>query len=95
MKYRIGQKLTLTEDLEVKKFFEEDNEIIKAGTKMFVTVSKECPKVIYENEDIQLLPKDTEIEGFSAKGITDWIYDFISKHLPLDDALEDYDIEVK
>jgi hypothetical protein len=95
MKYGIGQKLTLTEDLGVKKFFKEEKEIIKAGTKMFVTASKECPRAIYKNEDVQLLQKDTKIEGYSAKGIAEWIYEYISKNLPLDDALEDYDIEIE
>jgi hypothetical protein len=94
MKHSIGQKLILKEDLETEGFLGK-KEIRKKVQRYFVTADKEAPRVIHENGDIQLLPKDTKIDGFSAKGIADWIYSYLSKNLPLNDALADYDIEVK
>ena len=32
------------------------------------------------------------MEGYSVEGIADWVYMWISKNLPLDDFLDEYEI---
>ena len=59
---------------------------------MIVTSSKSWPSVIYENTDIQPLPEGAEIEGYSTVGISEWLYSWLRRSIPLKDMLEDYEV---
>lgn len=92
MKYNIGQILTLKEDLETEGCF-GTKKIRKVGTKLFVKADKDLPQVTYLNGDIQCLPKDAEIDGYSVNGIAEWLYLWLRNRYELDDFLDDYEIE--
>ena len=93
MKYNIGQILKLERDIETESAL-GNKKIRKAGTKMWVTARK-TPAVIYLNGDIQFFSKDegVEVEGYSTKGIAEFLYIWLNYHLGLEEALSDYDIE--
>lgn len=90
--YGIGQELETTKDIEMKKLLSEKTVAIKKGTKVFVGADG---YLHYLDGGIQKLPSDIGAEGYSVTGIAEWIYMWISSRLPLDEFLDDYDIEVK
>jgi len=93
MKYGIGQILTLTKDIETTTLITETKKTVKKGTEFYVMADKRSPMAMQLNGKITLLPKDAEIEGFSAKGISKWLYMWLRNALPIDEMMEDYDIE--
>ena len=93
MKYNIGQMLQLTKDIELKGEISESSKIKKKGTKLFVSAERDLPSMIYLDGDIQLLDKNTEIEGFSVNGIAEWLYICLRNKFELDDFLDDYEID--
>jgi len=90
--YGIGQELETTKDIEMKKLLSEKTVAIKKGTKVFVGADG---YLHYLDGGIQKLPSGIGAEGYSVTGIAEWIYMWISSRLPLDEFLDDYDIEVK
>jgi hypothetical protein len=92
MKYNIGQMIVTSSDKEYGSFFSDEKKMVKKGTKVFVSADKNWPSVIYENADIQPLPEGAEIEGYSTVGISEWLYSWLRRSIPLKDMLEDYDV---
>jgi len=87
-KYNIGQILTIKENLELEGAF-GNKKIIKAGTKVYIGADK---FVHYINGLLQPMGKEDVIEGYSVKGIADWIYMWLSARLPLDHFFYEYEI---
>lgn len=87
--YNIGEKLVFTKDTKQEKVFNKKI-IVKQGTPVFVGADK-TPLVHYLNGDIQLLKDNSEIKGYSATGIAEWIYEWLSRNFPIDEMLEEYD----
>jgi hypothetical protein len=94
MVYNIGQKFVLKEDKEVEGCFGTKH-ILKKGSEMFVTADIERPQVIYMNGNIQFLPDDTEIKGYSVSGLSEWMYNYVYRRLPIRDMMEDYEVSKK
>ena len=90
MKYNIGEILTIKDDTQVEGIF-GDKKNIKSGTKLYIGADKFTHMLNGMMSPIE----DGDIEGYSVEGIADFIYNFVSNRLPIDDMLEDYDIEVK
>ena len=91
MKYNIGQVIEIKEDFEIKSVL-GNSKNIKAGTKVYIGGDNFSHML---NGMLSLIDKDSQVEGFSVKGIADFIYEMVSARLPIDDMLEDYDIEAK
>jgi hypothetical protein len=89
-KYNIGQILINKEDMELEGVLGKKTKV-KAGTKIFIGADNFAH---YLNGIIQPLGKNTA-EGYSVKGIAEWVYMWVSRHLPLDDFLEEYDFTEK
>lgn len=92
-KYNIGQILTLTEDMEVGGQLSGDKAVLKKGTRGWVGASTKHPMLYLQNGKILLLDRDAVIEGFSVKGLAEWIYNKMLFYFPLAEFFEDYDIE--
>ena len=90
MIYNIGQKFVVKEDTEVEGCF-GTKKTVKKGTGIYVTASQERPMVIYDNGNIQMLPEDAEVKGFSAEGISEFICNYLFRRFNIQDMLEDYD----
>lgn len=92
-RYNVGQIVTATEDIEVVGCFSDEKQVIKKGTKGWVTASKGYPALYLENGSTFLLDKDnTELIGFDAEGIAEWIFRHLRNRTHIDDMMEDYDV---
>lgn len=84
----IGQRIVLTEDIEVKKCFGA-NDVIKKGSIAWVGADG---LVHYKNSMIQKFTDDEEIKGYSVEGLADYIWLYIRNYTCIDEnLLEDYD----
>lgn len=90
MKYNIGQILGIKEDFEIKSDFKNPKKI-EAGTKVYIGADN-FPYML--NGMLSPINKDSQVEGYSVEGIADFIYETISSRLPIDDMLDDYDINI-
>ncbi len=88
--YCIGQKLIFREDTKQIKGFGSEV-MIKKGTPVFVGADRRMPFAHYLNGDIQKIGDDVEVKGYSVTGLAEWLYEYVSREIPLDDMLEDYD----
>ena len=82
MKYKIGQILTSNRNIEVEKMF---------GEKVIIGADKFAHHL--KDGMIQPLQKDTIIEGYDSEGIAEYLVKKLSAMFPLEEMLEDYDIE--
>jgi len=81
---RIGEKVTLTKDIKVEGL---TTSIIKEGTDLYVGADKEFFYMV--NSKLLKIPEDIEIsDGYSAEGLSDWIYQRIRAVMELDEFLE-------
>jgi hypothetical protein len=92
-KYNIGQMLELNQDVEAETLITKTKKIRKKGTKLFVTASKKPVMAAYLNGDMEVLDPSTIIEGFSVNGISEWLYIWLRNKYPLEEWLDDYEIE--
>lgn len=88
-KYNIGQILTIKEDMELEKALSGNKTKVKAGTKIYVGADGYAH---YLNGMLQPLGEGVKPEGYSVEGIADWLYMWVSRQLPLDEFLDDYEI---
>lgn len=94
MKYNIGQILTLNKDVELRSELTNKTRVKKAGTKLFVSASQKPKMAMYFSGEIDILPDDTEVEGYSTEGIAEWLYIWLRNEFEIDEFLDDYEIEV-
>jgi len=93
-RYNVGQIVTATEDIEVVGCFSDEKQVIKKGTKGWVTASKGCPALYLENGSTFLLDKEnTELIGFDSEGLAEWIFRHLRNRTHIDDMMEDYDVD--
>ena len=90
MKYNIGEILKTTEDIQAEGIFGSKKNI-KSNTKLYIGADD----FIHMLDGTISSIENNEVEGYSVKGIADFIYEQISNRLPIDDMLVDYDIEIK
>ena len=90
--FSIGQKITLKEDMEVEGCFGTKKKY-KKGMVGFIGADSKLNAVHWANGDIQVLENFTQRKGYSVSGLAEWIYMYISRELPIDEMLEDYDVE--
>ena len=90
-KYLIGQKLTLDKDVEFKSMFADDSFSLKKGKELFVKADDD--KYLTDYSGKMYAFKFEKENGYSVKGITDFIYNLLECRLPLDEILEEYEYE--
>ena len=63
----------------------------KKGTTLYIGADK---FVHYRNGNIRKLGDNFEVKGYSAKGLAGYMYSILSYRFPIDEMLEDYDLDV-
>ena len=95
MKVKIGSEMIITEDFEIKGFFNEDTILVKKGDKGFIDSSG---SMHYETGNargkIQRF-NDLELKGYDTENIAKLIYEVLKYRYSFDDFLEDNDLEIK
>ena len=93
-KYNIGQIIKYENETTLEGVFGK-HATIKKGTKSYIGADKRPKFSHFLDSTMLILKDDTEIEGYSVEGIADWIYEWVSARINLDDGLDDYDVTVK
>ena len=85
---RMGEILIAQEDI-IQQTATGEKELIKAGSKGVIGVDK---LLHHYNGRISRFGDDVEIKGYCGSGIAQYLYDYLSNKLPLDEMLETYEI---
>lgn len=89
MEYKVGQILTSQEDVEVEKALSGEKVIIPKGNKIIIGADKLAHHI--RTGMMQPLPEDSEVHGYDASGIAEYLYTHLRRHFAIDEMLEDYD----
>ena len=89
MKYKIGQILTSKEDVEIEKALSGEKVIVPKGNKIIIGADKFAHHI--RNGMIQPLQEGSEVKGYDASGIAEYLYIYLRNHFEIDDMLENYD----
>ena len=89
MKYKIGQILTSKVETIIEKELSGDKVTISKGNKIIIGADNFVHYIT--NDFIQPLSKDSEVKGYDADGIAEYLYMRLSKRFMIDEMLEDYD----
>lgn len=91
--YKIGQILTSNCDVEVEKGLFGDKVVIPKGNKIIIGADKRAHHM--KNGMIQPLAENIEVKGYDVKGIAEFIFSWMSRFYPVEEMLENYDINHK
>lgn len=89
MEYRVGQILTSKEDVEVEKALSGEKVIIPKGNKIIIGADNLAHHI--RNGMMQPLPEESEVNGYDASGIAEYLYIYLRNHFEIDEMLEGYD----
>lgn len=89
MKYKIGQILTLKQDVEVKKSLSGEKVVIPKGNKIIIGADNLAHHI--KNGLIQPLEEDAEVKGYDEEGIAEYLYTYLRRYFPIDEMLDGYD----
>ena len=89
MEYKVGQILTSQEDVEVEKALSGEKVIIPKGDKIIIGADRLAHHI--RNGMMQPLPEDSEVKGYDASGIAEYLYTCLRHHFDIDGMLEDSD----
>lgn len=89
MEYRVGQILTSKEDVEVEKALSGEKVIIPKGNRIIIGADNLAHHI--RNGMIQPLPGESEVKGYDASGIAEYLYIYLRNHFEIDEMLEGYD----
>ncbi|MBQ8218561.1 MAG: hypothetical protein IJZ79_02325 [Bacilli bacterium] len=89
MKYKVGQILVSTEDVEVEKALSGEKVVIPKGNKIIVGPDKLAHHIRTGMK--QQMPEDAEIDGYDANGLASYLYLYLRNHFEIDEMLEGYD----
>ena len=89
MEYKVGQILTSKEDVEVEKALSGEKVTIPKGNKIIIGADKLAHHI--RTGMMQPLPEDSEIQGYDASGIAEYLYTCLRNYFEIDDMLEGYD----
>lgn len=90
MKYKIGQILISSRDVEVEKALSGEKVIIPKGNKIIIGADKLAHHI--RDGMIQPLEDGSEVDGYDDTGIAEYIFMCLKAHLPIDEWMEDYEI---
>lgn len=86
--WRMGEILVAQVDI-VQQTATGEKELIKAGSKGIIGVDK---LLHHYNGRISRFGDDVEIKGYCGSGIAQYLYDYLSSKLPLNEMLETYEV---
>ena len=89
MEYRVGQILISKENVEVEKALSGDKVVTPKGNKIIIGADNLAHHI--RNGMIQPLSEDSEVKGYDASGIAEYLYIYLRNHFNIDEMLEDYD----
>ena len=84
--YKIGEMIIASADIELKDFL-GDKTLVNKGTKIWIGADGLAH---YQDGTIQPLSKDSTIEGYDDRGITERIFVQLKTDLPLAEMCEEY-----
>lgn len=90
MKYKIGQILTATENLEVEKALSGEKVIIPKGSKVIIGADKLAHH--FRDGAIQPLAESDTVEGYDTEGLAEYLLKVLESHFPIREMAEDYGI---
>ena len=90
MKYKIGQILTSSRDVEVEKALSGEKVVIPKGNRIIIGADKLAHHI--RNGMIQPLADGSEVEGYDNAGIAEYIFACLKAHLPFENWMEEYEI---
>ena len=90
LKYKIGQILTSSRDVDVEKALSGEKVVIPKGNKIIIGADKLAHHI--RDGMIQPLADGSEVEGYDAAGIAEYILICLKAHLPITEWMEDYEI---
>ena len=91
-KYLIGEKIVLSKDVRFKDMTGCRDVLLKKGYELFVKVDNNKYLTDFSGRMYPFTFTKKE-NGYSVKGITDFIYNLLECRLPLDDMLEEFEYE--
>lgn len=89
MEYKVGQILTSKEDVEAKKALSGEKVTIPKGNKIIIGADNLAHHI--RNGMMQPLPEESEVKGYDASGIAEYLYIYLRNHFEIDEMLEGYD----
>ena len=89
MEYKVRQILTSKEDVEVEKALSGEKVTIPKGNKIIIGADKLAHHI--RTGMMHPLPEDSEIHGYDASGIAEYLYTYLRNHFEIDEMLEEYE----
>lgn len=89
MEYKIGQILTLNQDVEVEKALSGEKVVIPKGNKIIIGADKFAHHI--RNGMIQPLQEGSEVKGYDTRGLAEYLYIILRNRFEIDELLESYD----
>lgn len=89
MEYKVGQILTSKEDVEAEKALSGEKVTIPKGNKIIIGADNLAHHI--RNGMMQPLPEESEVKGYDASGIAEYLYIYLRNHFEIDEMLEGYD----
>ena len=90
MKYKIGQILTSRRDVEVEKALSGEKVVIPKGNRIIIGADKLAHHI--RDGMIQPILQESEVDGYDASGIAEYIFICLKTHLPVEEWMEEYEI---
>lgn len=90
--YKIGQILVFKKDVKVEKALSNEIVVIPKESKAIIGADNLAHHL--SNDMMQPLG-DAEVSGYDAAGLAKYLIMSLKSHFPIDEMLENYDIEEK
>lgn len=88
-KYKIGQILVSDTAVEVETALSGEKVIIPKGNKVIIGADN----LAHHIRTCMIQPLgDADVEGYDCEGLAEFLYLWLKTYLPMNDMLEDYDI---
>jgi len=91
-KYNIGQIIKYDVETNFEGILGGKQKLAKKGERAYIGAENSPKFSHFLDGNMLILDEDTEIQGFSVKGIAEWIYEWLSNVIELDDMIESYDV---
>lgn len=91
MTYKIGQILTATEDMTLETAITGEKVTVRKGTKIIIGADNLAHHI--RSGMIQPLGEGIEVEKYDSAGLAEYLVTTLKAHLPIEEMLEDYDID--
>ena len=90
MTYKIGQILTVTDDVEVEKAISGEKVIVPKGSEAIIGADNLAHH--FRDSAIQPLAESDTVEGYDTEGLAQYLLRILESHFPIPEMAEDYGI---